>query len=623
MLVVNSETTSDMDFMLLTSYGHNLVSLVGDEVFEDQQPNTQDIWEKFEVLDNCPMNEFFPLSPLLPSLKTDYHDPILDMIDKGFPENKLSRPSEIRNHDCMWAGHCASKDHETPQQSKYKKQSTCQQNSTSSQQSNQNTNRRCSSNINQQTTSGRSLLINSKNNQQIKNNIRHDHSFSKVPKAVINGNVQHYETPEVSSEDDSMDCNPQLQQIVDYITSEKQTVMQILNEALSNTEADLCDYLHDNLELENSGKKQTNGGDNEEDDSSASSVSSGSESSESESEECDNNEYSQTIQTPPASMKKKNVVKNDNVMVTSIMPDHAYHRSAESDHCYHISKESSKRFENLGVDTPSDSEEEEIDVVNVYGSETHHQMLRQYHQKAPLPTNPSLYDRQTLQRSVATAINKRRRTIKTRLPNHNNRTGTTTPTTVPTSQTEYMQQSGSQQSVTTNHSSGTNCSSYSSRNIKDQHSPNITISPPPTPQSSPPQRVNKKRGATDNLQKSSTQSTSKGVKRARRSYRQRRKRGSGDSSDSDSDKRSLHNDMERQRRVDLRNAFDDLRVLLPSVCNKERAAKVNILRDAAEYCHEVSRLEDNLQQTKLELKRHQDGLKARVSYLRRLLASKR
>lgn len=619
MLVVASESTSDMDFMLLTSYGHNLVSLIGDEVFEPQHSNTQDIWEKFEVLDNCPMNDFFPVSPLLaPIFKSDYHDPILDMLDKGYHENNvhISRPNEIRNHDCMWAGHCASKDHETPQQLKYKKQNTFQQSSTVSQQLNQNTNRRSTSNINQQ-TSGRSLLINSKNNQQIKNNIRHDHSFSKTPKTVNNGNVQHYETPEVSSEDDSMDCNPQLQQIVDYITSEKQTVMQILNEALSNTDADLCDYLHDHLE--NTNKKQTNGGVHEEDESSASSLSSGTESSEYDSEECDNNDYIQSIQTPPASMKKKNV-KND-VMMTSIMPDHAYHRSAESDHCYHISKESSKRFENLGVDTPSDSEEEEIDVVNVYGSETHHQPPRQYHQRAPLPTNPSLHDQQSLLRSVKTAI-KRKRTIKTRLPKRNSRAGRRTPPTVPTSQnvSDYTQQNGQQQSSTTNYSNGTNYSGYS--NNRDQHHPN-TISPPPTPQSShPPQRVNRKRKATDNPPKAA-QSTTKGVKRARRSYRQRRKRGSGDSSDSDSDKRNLHNDMERQRRVDLRRAFDDLRVLLPTICNKDRAAKVNILRDAAEYCHEISHEEDNLLQETLELTRHQESLKARVSYLRRLLASKR
>lgn len=46
------------------------------------------------------------------------------------------------------------------------------------------------------------------------------------------------------------------------------------------------------------------------------------------------------------------------------------------------------------------------------------------------------------------------------------------------------------------------------------------------------------------------------------------------------EKRSLHNDMERQRRIGLKNLFDELRAELPAFKEKDRAPKVYILREA-------------------------------------------
>lgn len=85
----------------------------------------------------------------------------------------------------------------------------------------------------------------------------------------------------------------------------------------------------------------------------------------------------------------------------------------------------------------------------------------------------------------------------------------------------------------------------------------------------------------------------------------------------------MHNNMERQRRIDLRNAFEDLRMLVPEVSCKEKAAKVAILREAAQYCYQLGNVSANMVRQKLELKRQQERLRTRVSQLRKSLAAKR
>jgi len=58
------------------------------------------------------------------------------------------------------------------------------------------------------------------------------------------------------------------------------------------------------------------------------------------------------------------------------------------------------------------------------------------------------------------------------------------------------------------------------------------------------------------------------------------------------EKRNLHNNMERQRRIGLKNLFEELKCQIPSLKDKERAPKVNILREAANYCNKLKREED-------------------------------
>ena len=48
--------------------------------------------------------------------------------------------------------------------------------------------------------------------------------------------------------------------------------------------------------------------------------------------------------------------------------------------------------------------------------------------------------------------------------------------------------------------------------------------------------------------------------------------------------RDLHNRMERQRRVDLKNNYDQLKDCVPALVDVDKASKLNILNKAADYC---------------------------------------
>lgn len=90
----------------------------------------------------------------------------------------------------------------------------------------------------------------------------------------------------------------------------------------------------------------------------------------------------------------------------------------------------------------------------------------------------------------------------------------------------------------------------------------------------------------------------------------------------DTEKRSLHNNMERMRRIDLRNAFEDLRLLVPSIADTQKAAKVTILKDATHYVKELNFKDRNLCLQIDALRSEQDRLRRTLSHLRRILAYK-
>lgn len=75
--------------------------------------------------------------------------------------------------------------------------------------------------------------------------------------------------------------------------------------------------------------------------------------------------------------------------------------------------------------------------------------------------------------------------------------------------------------------------------------------------------------------------------------------------------------MERQRRIGLKNLFEELKRQIPTIRDKERAPKVSILREAASLCTKLNREQEQINM----LKKQQARLLHRVRTLRSSLAS--
>ncbi|XP_010887811.2 N-myc protein [Esox lucius] len=91
---------------------------------------------------------------------------------------------------------------------------------------------------------------------------------------------------------------------------------------------------------------------------------------------------------------------------------------------------------------------------------------------------------------------------------------------------------------------------------------------------------------------------------------------SGNSDSEDSERRRNHNILERQRRNDLRSSFLTLRDNVPELARNEKAAKVLILKKAAEYV-------GTMELEELRLTQEKDRLQARRTQLMRRLEQAR
>jgi len=60
------------------------------------------------------------------------------------------------------------------------------------------------------------------------------------------------------------------------------------------------------------------------------------------------------------------------------------------------------------------------------------------------------------------------------------------------------------------------------------------------------------------------------------------------------DVRDMHNSLERQRRIDLRNAFDTLKRCVPDLCFADKASKLVILTKATDFCRQLMAAETQL-----------------------------
>lgn len=79
--------------------------------------------------------------------------------------------------------------------------------------------------------------------------------------------------------------------------------------------------------------------------------------------------------------------------------------------------------------------------------------------------------------------------------------------------------------------------------------------------------------------------------------------------------REVHNQMERQRRNELRVAFDDLKVCLPEISTSDKASKQQILDKAVETCKTIVSKESSLAQKKLALAKSNALLKEKLKLL--------
>ncbi|CAG9801945.1 unnamed protein product [Chironomus riparius] len=247
-----------------------------------------------------------------------------------------------------------------------------------------------------------------------------------------------------------------------------------------------------------------------------------------------------------------------------------------SDHSYTRPKGSRYDPIALGVQTPSDSEEE-IDVETII--------------EKNLPTNPSARDRRALQTTVAHKIARSKHAA-------NQRRRVSDDDSI-SSSTSTLSSKGS---TPIKYGSSTPQRYVSSHMITSGHS------------------ISRKRQAGHS--KDSNNNVHDNQKRYRTGYNKKQKMSSRNKQIDQEEletieKRNLHNNMERQRRIGLKNLFEQLKCHIPALKDKERAPKVNILREAATYCTKLRRDED----TYAELLKKHNRLLTRVRNLKASIAA--
>lgn len=233
--------------------------------------------------------------------------------------------------------------------------------------------------------------------------------------------------------------------------------------------------------------------------------------------------------------------------------------------------------------------EEEIDVVSVG-------------EKA-LPTNPTAKDRRALQTTVAHKISNR--IVKT----------SSGVRTIPPRR-RYSIESENSATTTPSKSFGSLSHSF----VKYGNAGTGTAS------------TNRKRQHTSRDERTASNKRYRGKKQQHHQQQQQqqqqlqqlrspvKQRATSDTDETETiEKRNLHNNMERQRRIGLKNLFEELKRQVPNLKDKDRAPKVSILREAANLCRRFNKEEEE----KIALRKIQAKLYNRVSVLRTSLAAQR
>ena len=85
--------------------------------------------------------------------------------------------------------------------------------------------------------------------------------------------------------------------------------------------------------------------------------------------------------------------------------------------------------------------------------------------------------------------------------------------------------------------------------------------------------------------------------------------------------RDVHNQMERQRRTDLKNAFDSLKDFVPTIANSDRASKQMVLDKAIGYCKTLKSKEWGAREARRSLVQKNESLRKRLAELESQMTS--
>lgn len=300
---------------------------------------------------------------------------------------------------------------------------------------------------------------------------------------------------------------------------------------------------------------------------------------------------------------------------SSSSSSYEYQGTHVGDHSYTRPK-NRYNLNELGVQTPSDSEEE-IDVVSI-GEKN-------------LPTNPTARDRRALQSRVAHKI-ARKQAQNVSSTQHRRRH----------SDDEYAAHHGAP-GVSSGAGAGSSGSSqtspskssyaYSPNYLTPASSTSISGTNTPLPGHSG-SGSSSSSSSSNNSRKRPSKDDHRNGKNRHHQHRNKKQRSiPGKKSPAavapapieeteeleTLEKRNLHNDMERQRRIGLKNLFEELKRQIPNLKEKDRAPKVNILREAATLCTRLNREQEQLN----ALRKQQQRLYNRVRTLRKSLHTQR
>lgn len=122
----------------------------------------------------------------------------------------------------------------------------------------------------------------------------------------------------------------------------------------------------------------------------------------------------------------------------------------------------------------------------------------------------------------------------------------------------------------------------------------------------------------ENKQKSSSTHFTKAKSRARTEVEEPKSR-SGKSDHKEA--RDVHNQMERQRRQDLKNAYDSLKEFVPTIANSDRASKQMVLDKAIDYCKTLKGKETSVREQKKRIQQRNEALRKRLALIESQMTS--